>query len=111
MGSSIFGRVAILDLSVRVDDLDIVGIAFSPGETDAPLVVDANAVLAPAVAPERLQLIARRGLQVLEDSSAVQIEQLPASRPLDGPEPPNRPVAEQFLDILVLEGPDHTLRV
>jgi hypothetical protein len=111
MGSSIFGRVALCDLSVVVDDLDIVGIASLPSEADAPLVVDANAVLAPAVALERLPLIAGRGRQVLENSSAVQIEQLPASRPLDGPEPPNRPVVEQFLHALVLEGPDHTLTI
>jgi L-alanine-DL-glutamate epimerase-like enolase superfamily enzyme len=91
---------------VVVDDLDIVRIASLPYEADAPLVVDANAVLAPAVALERLQMIAWRGLQVLEDPSAVQIEQLPASRPLDGSESTNRLVVEQFLHILVLEGPE-----
>ena len=68
-------------------------------------------MLAPAVTLERLELIAGRGLQVLEDSSAVQVEQFPASGPLDGPELPNRLVVEQLLYIFVLEGPDHTLRI
>ena len=67
-----------------VDDFHIVGIASLPSKADAPLVIDANAVLTLAVALECLELVTGRGLQVREDSRAVQVQQLPASRPFDG---------------------------
>jgi hypothetical protein len=38
-------------------NLDIVGIAVAPFETDAPLIVDANAVLPFPIAPKQLQAI------------------------------------------------------
>jgi len=41
-----------------VADLDLVGVATSPDEADAPLVVDADAVLAGAVAGEPLEAVA-----------------------------------------------------
>src|SRR3569833_3323100 len=55
MGSSIF----IFAHSLIVHDLDRLG-AVVPSETDAPLVVDPDAVLARAVALQRLQPVARR---------------------------------------------------
>ena len=41
-----------------VDNLNIVSISFCPGEADAPLVIDSNAVLARAIAREPFQAIA-----------------------------------------------------
>jgi hypothetical protein len=52
-------------LSVVIHDLDAVGIAALPAEADSPLIIDANAVLAFAVSFERLELVPRRGLQIL----------------------------------------------
>jgi hypothetical protein len=64
---------------VAVHDLNVVGIAVSPDEADAPLVIDANTVLASAIAPEGFKLVAGRGLQVFKGASPVQIEQLAAA--------------------------------
>ena len=44
---------------VVVDEDDVSGAAGTPGEADAPLVVDADAVLASAVAAKFLQPVAR----------------------------------------------------
>jgi hypothetical protein len=70
-------------LSVVVHDLNVVGITAPPGEADAPLVIAASTVLAPAIALERLTLIARRSLKIVKHASPVKIEQLSPSRPLD----------------------------
>src|SRR5262249_1785526 len=43
--------------SMIVDDLDIVGVAVTPAEADAPLVVDSDAVLPFAIPGEPLQPI------------------------------------------------------
>lgn len=79
MGSSSFGFDAMRHLSVVVHDLNVVGITVLPDEADAPLVIDANAVLAPAIALEGLKRVAGRGLQVFKGASPVQIEQLAAA--------------------------------
>ena len=51
----------------------------------APLVVDADAVLALAVALQRFQPVARRREQVLERPRLAQVQQLAPRRPLDRP--------------------------
>jgi hypothetical protein len=94
-----------------VHDLNVVGIAASPDEADAPLVIDANTVLAPAIALEGYQLVAGRGLQVFKDASPMQIEQLPAGRALECPEAPDRHVVEQGRCVLAPERPDHEITV
>jgi len=106
IGASRFGLDAIRHFSVVVHDLNVVGIMAPPGEADAPLVIDANAVLAPAVALERVQLIARRGLQIFKQASPVKIQHLPPRRPLEGPESSERPVVEQGLRVRAPERPD-----
>src|SRR5271166_4561706 len=45
---------------VVVDQFDVAGAAGTPGEADAPLVVDADAVLAGAAAGQFLESVARR---------------------------------------------------
>jgi hypothetical protein len=57
---------------VVVDDLDIVRIRASPSETDPPLVVDANAVLAIPVALQGFKPIARRDPQVIQGRGGIQ---------------------------------------
>jgi len=47
-------------------NLDVVGISITPHEVDAPLIVDANAVLSFSVALERFQMITRRGREVAQ---------------------------------------------
>ena len=53
-------------VSVVIDDLDVMRIAVVPAETDAPLVVDADAVLAIAVSFQCLQAVAGRYAQVVQ---------------------------------------------
>jgi len=98
-------------LSVVVHDLNVVGITAPPGEADAPLVIDTTTVLTPAVALERLKLIARRGFQIFKNASPVEIEQLSPRGPRDCLESPNRHVPEQRLCVLAPEGPDHLRRL
>ena len=50
-------------LSVVVHDLDRVGAFASPYEAQAPLVVDANTVLAPAIALQCFQMVTGRDAQ------------------------------------------------
>ncbi|HSP92559.1 MAG TPA: hypothetical protein VLN08_16710, partial [Vicinamibacterales bacterium] len=83
------------------------GITVLPDEADAPLVIDANTVLAPAIALEGFKLVAGRGLQVFKDARPVQIEQLSAGRPLECLETPDRHVVEQGRCVLAPERPDH----
>ena len=49
-----------------VDDLDVMCVPVLPAKADAPLIVDANAVLARAVAFELFESVAGRDTQVLE---------------------------------------------
>jgi hypothetical protein len=93
---------------VVVGDLDIVRIAGVPPETDAPLVIDPNAVLARSVAHQLLQPVARRDPEVGEFHGGVQLPQLPQGDPLQGDRqtPYGLPV-EQASRIPVTEASDH----
>lgn len=57
-------------------DFDIVRIAITPYKADAPLVVDANAVLPCPITPKRLKTVARRRCQITEFSRDIQLAQL-----------------------------------
>ncbi|MDX2051507.1 MAG: hypothetical protein SFV15_03890 [Polyangiaceae bacterium] len=57
-----------------VDDLDIVSVGVSPAETDAPLVVDSNAMLADAVACELLKAVSGRNTEIEKTGGSVQNE-------------------------------------
>jgi hypothetical protein len=46
---------------VVIDDLDIVSIPIPPNKTNAPLIIDSNAVLSLSISAQRLQAIARGG--------------------------------------------------
>src|SRR5690606_17071055 len=81
-------------LSVVVDEFDIVRSSLSPDETDAPLCVDSDAVLAPTIADALLQAIARRDPQILDVIRCVDQLKLPQNRSL------HRPV--DALDVLLL---------
>ena len=50
---------------VIINDLDIVSIVLAPYKTDSPLIIDADAVLALAVAAQFFQMVAGRNPQVL----------------------------------------------
>lgn len=52
---------------VIVDDLNIVGMTLAPHKTDTVLIVDSDAVLTSTVPSKRLQHIARRYRQIIQD--------------------------------------------
>jgi hypothetical protein len=54
-----------------------------PPKTDAPLIIDADTVLAFPVAFQLFELVARRGQQIAQIFSIMQIEQLASRRSLD----------------------------
>jgi hypothetical protein len=51
---------------VIVRDLDVGRSRRGPRKADSPLIIDANAVLSRAIAPELLEPIARRHPQIVE---------------------------------------------
>jgi hypothetical protein len=64
-----------------IDDLDVKGVTFTPPETDPPLLVDPDAVLALSITLQSLELIRAWNRKVLQVSSRVQLLQL-HQRPL-----------------------------
>jgi len=55
-----------------VRDLDLESVALTPNEANPPLVVDPDAVLAPAVTRQLLQTVTRRDLQIPQDIGSFQ---------------------------------------
>jgi hypothetical protein len=64
---------------VIVGDLHLGRTRRVPSEAHAPLIVDADAVLAESVAPKSLQVVPRRYPQVVDGLSRIQEEQLAMS--------------------------------
>ena len=92
---------------VVVDNLDPIRPGIGPDEADAPLVVDANAVLALAVAFQRLEAITRRRLQILQRICVVEHLKLASRDTLDIGEPGNALAAMKRFGIRRIEGADH----
>ena len=59
-----------------VDYLDAPGVTIAPHEADTPLIVDANRVLAVAVAAQGLQAIAGRRAQIIEQDGRIDGQEL-----------------------------------
>jgi len=79
---------------VIVHDFDFVGITLAPLKADAPLVVDADTVLAIPVTVQRFQPITRTRRQVAQFRCAVQLPQLSSGDLLDGLKPLAAPPVE-----------------
>lgn len=86
-----------------IDDLDVLRPAVVPDEAYAPLVVDADAVLAGAVSPERLQAVAGRGGEIAKFDGIVQHLQLTLRHVLDVPKPSGLLALVKRLGILAPE--------
>jgi hypothetical protein len=82
---------------VIIHDFDFVRIAAAPYEAESPLIVDADAVLAGAVALEPLQSISGRNAKVLQPLCCMKVEQLAPGHALDCPESKHCPVLEKRL--------------
>ena len=59
-----------------IDDLDVKGVTVTPLETDPPLLVDPNAVLALSTTLQTFELIRARNRKVFQVSSRIQLLQL-----------------------------------
>jgi hypothetical protein len=90
-----------------VDDLHIQRIPILPSETDAPLVIDPDAILAFATALQCFQAIARRRTKFVQCSGRIDYQQFPARGPLDASKPPRQLIAKECLGIPVSEAADH----
>jgi hypothetical protein len=93
---------------VVVAEFDIAGVSFLPDETDAPLVVDADGMLAGASPFERFEPVAGRNAQVLQSRHGVDQEQLDDCSLRDIRwDRSSRRAEIEALSHLVLETPDH----
>jgi hypothetical protein len=63
-----------------IHDLHIVGVAVLPAKADAPLIIDANAVLSLSIPSQRLRPVARRCPKVLKRARVVDLEQFAVCR-------------------------------
>jgi hypothetical protein len=87
-------------LLVVFDDLDVICVPILPAKADAPLIVDANAVLARAVTFELLESVTGWDTQVLELLGGINEANLPKHEPEE--------VGRELPDALPLK---HALRV
>ena len=91
-----------------VDDLDVEGIGGAPDETDAPLIVDADAVLARTIALERLEPIAGRDAKVSEGVGRIEDDEFPKRDALKaGGQTTREATLRERFRFGVAEGADH----
>jgi hypothetical protein len=93
-------------LSVVVRNVDIVGIALAPTETDSKLIVDSDAVLAGALSCELFQTKAREA-KVCERGSRIEQSQLGARLILYAPKLPARQTLQKLLRFLAFARANH----
>src|SRR6266404_4080213 len=97
-----------LSESMVVHDLHVQRFAVFPQKADAPLLVDADAVLALAIALERFELISRRHAQIAEIRGRIKILQLLSRTLLDlSVKPLHELAVKDGLGTLVLERTNH----
>jgi hypothetical protein len=80
--------------------------AAAPYEAEPPLIVDSDAVLAGAVALERLQAISGRNAKVLQPLGRMEVQQLAPGRALDCPESDHRPILKKRFSVMAAKRPD-----
>jgi hypothetical protein len=94
---------------VVVSYLDVCGTSGGPGEADAPLVVDADAVLTLAVAVQLLEAVARRNPKVVDVIGGVEDQKLAVSNSLKvGAELADVRATPYELGFLIRERLDHS---
>jgi len=94
---------------VVINDFDLLWPGFRPDKAEPELVVDADAVLAMAVPPERLQAIAWWNLQIAEASRGIEDGELAEGRASEASKPPHRPPLKEGLGVAAAKRPDHTV--
>jgi len=85
---------------VVIYNLDILRVPVNPAKHDSPLVVDANGMLALAVAFEAFQPVSSGYPKIVEAHGGFQKLELAARLPFDGTESAHRFIVEQALGVL-----------
>ena len=92
---------------VIIDDLDGIRPRWRPAEADAPLVVDADAVLPFPIPLQGFQTITGRNAQIVQASCGMHLIELARSQGCDRlRNAPDELAVEDRLGVLVLERPD-----
>ena len=87
---------------------DPFGAALAPDETNAPLVIDADAVLPDPVSLERFQPIAGRCRQILQFLRGMDLPQFSLRDTLNiGRQPSRKPSVKKRLALVIGEAADH----
>jgi hypothetical protein len=94
---------------VVVNDLDLLWPGVRPDKAESELVVDADAVLAMAVPPERLQAIARWDLQIVEASGGVEDGELAGRHTSEAAEAAPWLPFKEGLGVAATKRPDQTV--
>lgn len=93
---------------VVIDDLNIVGILSVPTKAEAPLVVDANAVLPATVALEGFQAIAGRQTHDVESIGGIELQEFSSGGTLNvGWQVTRSRAAKEFFSLGVGEALEH----
>jgi hypothetical protein len=92
---------------VVIHDLNACGSSLGPSKANAPLIIDANAVLAVAVAFQFFQAIAWRGPQEFESFRCIELRQLSSGYFRDRAESLGASRFKEFLSLLATEAFDH----
>ena len=92
-----------------INDFHVVGVSFCPFKADAPLIVNADAVLSFAVASQSFQSVGRRDAQIIQILCVIEHTQFPQGSLLDVRWKLARPLAQvDFVSLFVFEGFDHS---
>jgi hypothetical protein len=100
--------IGVLLLSVVIRDLDIIGVAIAPMETNPKLIVDSNAVLPGAIAAELFQPETGKR-KIHQRRSGVEKSELHARHILDVLELPAKDSIPEFFRLFVLAGAYHLI--
>jgi hypothetical protein len=82
-----------------IHDLNVMSVAITPGEADAPLVINANAICPRAAAFQKLELVSRRHTKIPQAKRPMQVKELSPRRPFDGLKSPNHVVLKERLSV------------
>jgi hypothetical protein len=90
-----------------VCDFNVPGAIVRPRETDPPLTINADAMLARAVAFKFFEAISRRYPQVVNSFRGFDQKQLPQDKCFNGLKPPRANATEYCFSVLALEAAYH----
>jgi hypothetical protein len=94
-----------------IDNLNIIGMQVDPTKTNPVLVVDSDRMLSHPISTQRLELVVRRRLQVMQGSRGIHHHQLTPRHPLEAlPFLVPRATLEQGFSATVAKALDQNIR-